>query len=117
MKVERPPLHVGIEVVEIRIVVYGLETWGPMESFCQHSGERCLAAADVSCDCDVHNPNDRGLKQAEQAGVYLVDDARKVFFVVLIVEVVHVDDEHSGFIFSINEVFLKGVQVLKILER
>ena len=55
LRVERPPLHVGIEVGEIRVVVDGLEPWGPAVTLGKQSRERGLAASDVSCYGYMHN--------------------------------------------------------------
>lgn len=43
-----------IEIIEIRIVLYRLETWRPVVSFCQHLGQGGLSAANVSGYCYVH---------------------------------------------------------------
>ena len=48
LQVERPPLHVMIEIFKIRVVVHRFETRNPIVSFCQHLGERRLSAPDIA---------------------------------------------------------------------
>ena len=54
LQVERPPLHVGIEVLQVGVVVYGFESGGPSVTVGQHFGQRGLTTANVSCYCDMH---------------------------------------------------------------
>ena len=54
LKVERPTFHVGIEVLQIRVIVNGFEPGGPSVTMGQHLGQRGLATTNVSCYCDVH---------------------------------------------------------------
>lgn len=51
---ERPSRHIAIEIVEVRIVFYRLETRRPIIYFCQHLGERGLTASDISCNSYIH---------------------------------------------------------------
>ena len=55
LQVERPSCHVGIEIVQIRIVVYWLKLWYPIISFGKHGSEGCLAASYVSSNGYVHD--------------------------------------------------------------
>ena len=55
LQVERPSVHVFVEVVEIRIVVHWLKFGYPAITFGQKFGERGLAASYISCYCDVHD--------------------------------------------------------------
>ena len=54
LQVERPACHVGIEVFQIGIVVHGLKTRAPPVVLGKQLGQGGLAAADVSCYCDMH---------------------------------------------------------------
>src|SRR5690606_13688854 len=53
LEVERPPVHVPVEVREIRVVVHALEEGGPAEVLGEDLGERALPRADVAGDGDV----------------------------------------------------------------
>ena len=55
LQIERPPLHVMIEIFKIRIVVYWFKTRNPIVSFCQHLGERRFSAPDIAGNCYVHD--------------------------------------------------------------
>ena len=55
LQVEGPSVHIGVEVLEIRVVVYGFEARLPAISFGEHSGECGFSASDVTGYCDVHS--------------------------------------------------------------
>ena len=54
LQVEWPARHVGIEVLQIGVVVHGLKPRAPPVMFGKQLGQGGLAAADVSCYCDMH---------------------------------------------------------------
>ena len=51
---ERPPRDILVVVVEIGVMLHGLELWNPSIVSGEHSGEGSLTAPDISCDDDVH---------------------------------------------------------------
>lgn len=95
LKVERPSRHITIEIVEIRIVFYWLKTRRPIISFCQHLGERGLAATDVSgiaiCIVFAVLLQIVEIKEAEEDGVYLICDKFEILWTILVVEIVDID--------------------------
>ena len=54
LQIERPALHIFIEVFEIGVEVYGFEEGRPSVVLGKHFGECGFPAADVSGDGDVH---------------------------------------------------------------
>jgi hypothetical protein len=48
LKVKRPPLHVFVEVIEVRIAVYILKMCLPLIMFPQQSCERGLAGTNIA---------------------------------------------------------------------
>ena len=55
LKIERPALHIFVEISKIRIVVNGFEFGSPFVLRCQHPGQSGFSAADVSGYCYMHN--------------------------------------------------------------
>ena len=55
LEIERPPLHIFVEISEIGIKIHGLELGGPAIMGGQHLGKRGFAAAYVSGDSYMHN--------------------------------------------------------------
>ena len=54
LQCERPSRDVLIIVFKVRVIVDSLEAGLPSVMLGEHSGERCLAAPDISSYCDVH---------------------------------------------------------------
>lgn len=50
LEMERPPMHVSVEIGQIRIVFHGFEVRFPMVSFGEKSCERGFPGSDISGD-------------------------------------------------------------------
>ena len=54
LEVERPSLHVLIVIGEVGVVDDALHAWFPTVVMGEHAGERCLSAAYVPCNDNMH---------------------------------------------------------------
>ena len=48
LKIERPSLHIFVEISKIRIIIHRLEFWSPSVVGSKHLGQSGLSAADIS---------------------------------------------------------------------
>ena len=55
LQIERPTLHVLVEIIQVRVVIHLLEMRLVAVVFCEERGQRSLSRPDVSGDGNVHN--------------------------------------------------------------
>ena len=54
LHIKRPTVNIAVVILEIRVMLYGLEPRFPAIVFGQELGERRLATTYISCYCDMH---------------------------------------------------------------
>ena len=122
LQVERPSVHVLIEVFKIRIEVYRFEEGRPVVVLGEHFGQRGLSAADVSGYGNVHGGGvEFGgrlgvVEEAEELGIDAVHDARKVGGVLLEVEGINLDDEDAAGVFFEDKLVVAAVEIFEVVD-
>ncbi|MNY56655.1 hypothetical protein D3C86_1927600 [compost metagenome] len=53
LQVERPSLHIIVEVAQVRIIVYRFKLRYPFIMFSQHLGQGCFPCPDITGDGNV----------------------------------------------------------------
>lgn len=95
LKVERPSRHITIEIVEVRIVFYWLETRRPIISFANILVSVVLPLpmfpAIAICIIFAVLLQIVEIKESEEDGVYLICDKFEILRTILVVEIVDID--------------------------
>ena len=116
LQVERPAGHIGVEVGQVGVVLYRLETGRPAVVVGEHLGERGLTATDVSGNSNVHGVGGLFGEQVEELMVNFVHHEGEVVGAVLVVEIIDVDGQHAAAVLVVDEVLVAVVEVAQVFD-